>query len=108
MARRRTPQARRPLAGGAAPGAARSSRSGHRRRGGRGGGGGNGGGGGGVDEAAAASLEAAARFPPAQRLFVLFLEAADSHRFNAHLAQCACCPAAHVAYGGNLCVWLGP
>jgi hypothetical protein len=43
-----------------------------------------------VDEAAAASLEAAARFPPAQRLFVLFLEAADSARFNAHLTQCAC------------------
>lgn len=81
--------------------------SGHRRRGGRGGGGGNGGGGG-ADEGAAASLELAARFPPPQRLFVLFLEAADSHRFNAHLAQCACCPAAHCPYGGYLCVWLGP
>jgi hypothetical protein len=35
-----------------------------------------------------ASLAAAGRFPPAQRLFVLFLEAADSHRLNAHLMQC--------------------
>lgn len=43
----------------------------------------------GLDDGSAASLEVAAMFPPAQRLFVLFLEAADSHRFNTHLTSCA-------------------
>lgn len=43
----------------------------------------------GLDDGSAASLEIAAMFPPAQRLFVLFLEAADSHRFNTHLTACA-------------------
>ncbi|BDA45455.1 hypothetical protein COCOBI_07-2420 [Coccomyxa sp. Obi] len=42
----------------------------------------------GLDDGSAASLEVAAMFPPAQRLFVLFLEAADSHRFNTHLTAC--------------------
>ena len=42
----------------------------------------------GADELAASSLEAAWRFPPAQRLFVLFLEAADSHRLNTCLIRC--------------------
>ena len=43
----------------------------------------------GLDDGCAASLEVSAMFPPAQRLFVLFLEAADSHRFNTHLTTCA-------------------
>lgn len=43
----------------------------------------------GLDDGSAASLEVAAMFPLAQRLFVLFLEAADSHRLNTHLATCA-------------------
>ena len=49
----------------------------------------------GADELAASSLEAAWRFPPAQRLFVLFLEAADSHRLTTCLIRCfmlACTP----------------
>jgi len=41
----------------------------------------------GLEELAAASLEAAWRFPPAQRLFILFLEAADSHRLNRSLLR---------------------
>lgn len=44
-----------------------------------------------LDDSSSASLEVAAAFPPAQRLFVLFLEAADSHRLNTHLATCAPC-----------------
>ena len=43
----------------------------------------------GLDDGCAAALEVSAMFPPAQRLFVLFLEAADSHRFNTHLTACA-------------------
>ena len=42
----------------------------------------------GMEDLAASSLEAAARFPPAQRLLVLFLEAADSHRLNRALSRC--------------------
>ena len=42
----------------------------------------------GPEELAASSLEAAWRFPPAQRLFVLFLEAADSHRLTICLIRC--------------------
>ncbi|KAK9901211.1 hypothetical protein WJX75_000422 [Coccomyxa subellipsoidea] len=42
----------------------------------------------GLDDGSGASLEVAAMFPLAQRLFVLFLEAADSHRLNTHLATC--------------------
>ena len=42
----------------------------------------------GAEELAASSLEAAWRFPPAQRLFVLFLEAADSHRLTTCLIRC--------------------
>ena len=51
----------------------------------------------GAEELAASSLEAAWRFSPAQRLFVLFLEAADSHRLTTCLIRClmlACTPAA--------------
>ncbi len=40
-----------------------------------------------LEELAASSLEAAWRFPPALRLFVLFLEAADSHRLNKSLLR---------------------
>ena len=40
-----------------------------------------------LEEVAASTLEAAWRFPPAQRLFVLFLEAADSHRLNKSLLR---------------------
>ena len=40
-----------------------------------------------LEELAASSLEAAWRFPPALRLFVLFLEAADSHRLNKALLR---------------------
>ena len=35
-----------------------------------------------------AALALAAEFPPAQRLYVLFLEAADSHRLNRQLLRC--------------------
>ncbi len=43
----------------------------------------------GIDvEDLAAALAVAAEFPPAQRLFVLFLEAADSHRLNRQLVRC--------------------
>ena len=41
-----------------------------------------------MENLAASSLEAAARFPPAQRLLLLFLEAADSHRLNRALSRC--------------------
>ena len=60
---------------------------------GRGGGGrggmgpGGGGAAGGADEAAAEALRLVAEFPRPQRLYVLFLEAADSHRLNAHLIR---------------------
>ncbi len=40
-----------------------------------------------LEELAASSLEAAWRFLPALRLFVLFLEAADSHRLNKALLR---------------------
>ena len=40
-----------------------------------------------LEELAASTLEVAWRFPPAQRLFVLFLEAADSHRLNKSLLR---------------------
>ena len=40
-----------------------------------------------LEDLTAASLEAAWRFPPALRLFVLFLEAADSHRLNKALLR---------------------
>ena len=56
----------------------------------------------GAEELAASSLEAAWRFPPAQRLFVLFLEAADSHRLTTCLIRCfmlACTPAANHGSG---------
>lgn len=43
----------------------------------------------GADAATEGSVHVASLFPPAQRLFVLFLEAADSHRFNSHLAMYA-------------------
>lgn len=40
-----------------------------------------------MEELAASSLEAAWRFPPALRLFVLFLEASDSYRLNKSLLR---------------------
>ena len=40
-----------------------------------------------LEELVASSLEVAWRFPPALRLFVLFLEAADSHRLNKSLLR---------------------
>jgi hypothetical protein len=43
----------------------------------------------GSETLAASSLEAAARFPPAQRLLVLFLNAADSYRLNMALHRCS-------------------
>lgn len=57
--------------------------------GGRGGGGGGPGfgGGGWCEDAAAESLRLVAEFPRQQRLYVLFLEAADSHRLNSHLIR---------------------
>lgn len=36
----------------------------------------------------AASLALVSEFPRAQRLYVLFLEAADSHRLNSALVRC--------------------
>jgi hypothetical protein len=39
-----------------------------------------------TDMATDSSIQRASLFPPAQRLFVLVLEAADSHRLNSHLA----------------------
>ena len=62
-------------------GGARRSGAGAKRRGARDAGAG-------AEELAASSLEAAWRFPPAQRLFVLFLEAADSHRLTRCLIRC--------------------
>ncbi len=48
----------------------------------------------GIDaEDLAAALAVAAEFPPAQRLFVLFLEAADSHRLNRQLIRFGACVA---------------
>ena len=70
-------------------GGARRSGAGPKRRGARDAGAG-------AEELAASTLEAAWRFPPAQRLFVLFLEAADSHRLTTCLIRCsmlACTPA---------------
>ena len=64
-----------------------AGRGGGGAAGGGGGFGGTAGGGGAADEAAAEALRLVAEFPRPQRLYVLFLEAADSHRLNAHLAR---------------------
>ncbi|KAK9820041.1 hypothetical protein WJX72_005403 [[Myrmecia] bisecta] len=44
--------------------------------------------GGSGEEGVAATLAVVAEFPPAQRLYVLFLEAADSHRLNTCVVRC--------------------
>lgn len=76
------------------PGGGRTA--GPARAGGRAGGGGAGG----ADEAAAEALRLVAEFPRPQRLYVLFLEAADSHRLNAHLTRCVpCCWRCRAAAG---------
>jgi hypothetical protein len=49
---------------------------------------GKGGGSTGGEEGLAASLQIIAEFPQAQRLYVMFLEAADSHRLNSSLIRC--------------------
>jgi hypothetical protein len=43
-----------------------------------------------VEEGLVASLQVIAEFPHAQRLYVMFLEAADSHRLNSSLVRCVC------------------
>ena len=45
------------------------------------------GGGSGGEEGLVASLQLLAEFPQAQRLYVMFLEAADSHRLNSSLIR---------------------
>jgi hypothetical protein len=85
-----------PSRGGAArraahPPATAAGFGGFARSGRGGGGGGRGSGGGaaaaGAEELVAESLRLVAEFPSPQRLHILFLEAADSHRLNAHLAR---------------------
>lgn len=91
-------------AAGAGGGRQHGQQHGQRGVGGRPGGGGPGfGGGGGADEAVAESLRLVAEFPRPQRLYVLFLEAADSHRLNAHLIRQApwAIPAAKLPTAGS-------
>lgn len=52
----------------------------------------------GADEAAAEALKLVAEFPRPQWLYVLFLEAADSHRLNSHLVRCGGA-AVHAVWG---------
>ncbi len=69
-----------------------------RGAGGRGSGGAGGGAAAGADEAAAEALKLVAEFPRPQWLYVLFLEAADSHRLNSHLMRCSGA-AVHAVWG---------
>eukprot|EP00887_Chlorella_sp_A99_P005741 scaffold1.g5741.t1 len=68
--------------GGGGAGGGPGSRGARMRQGGRGGGAA------GLEEGAAAALALVSQFPRAQRLYVLFLEAADSHRLNSALVRC--------------------
>lgn len=69
--------------GGGLRGPAWGGGGGRARAGGRtGSGAASGGAGAGTEESVAAALSAVSQFPRAQRLYVLFLEAADSHRLN--------------------------